>query len=158
MDDLPEAPTALILPPDAAPMVSLLDHYSSLPHTESSPILSTLDLTIPANQLRVQHAIAGGSVSLWDVVEAGAIEVTDLVAHYTEAVLEETGELKAGPMLTLLGPDGVWHTGSEFAYRALQTVCKLTRRLPPFDPPLKLRPVRLTSRARRQYQSLLLVE
>lgn len=141
---------------DLAPLASILDSYRALPHDERSPIVSSLDLRVPANQLIVQRAIAGGSISLWDVPEGTVIEIEHLVAHYTEAVLEETGELSAGPMLTLIGPKATYHTGSEYAYRALQTIAKLTGRRPPFDPPLRILPMRLTSRGRRQYQSILL--
>lgn len=135
--------------------IGLLSHYSALPHAEGAGLMTTLDLSLRANVLIVQQALAGESESLWDCKPERIIRVSDLIAHYTEAVDEETGGTRSGPMLTLIGPDGVFHTGSQFAFRALQTIALLTGR-PPWNPPVAIRAQRCTSRNKKQYQSILL--
>jgi hypothetical protein len=135
----------------------ILSHWSSLPHEEGQVIVSTLNMVDPRNRILIQQAIAGESESLWDVCAKGPaeIEVQDIIAHYTEYESEETpGELRRGPMLTLIGPSGRWHTGSEYAFRALQ-VCALLGDLPPWEPPMRFRVQRALSRNKRDYQTLL---
>lgn len=135
----------------------MLSHYSSLPSSEGAGLMTTLDLGVRANVIAVQNALHGESESLWDQKPERIIRVADLIAHYTSYVSEETGEEHSGPMLTLLGPDGVFHTGSQYAFRALQDIAFLAGR-PPWIPPIVIRAVRVTSRNKRQFQSLILVE
>lgn len=137
--------------------IGLLSHYSALPHAEGAGLMTTLDLTQRANVLIVQEALAGGGESLWDLPPDKIIRVSDLIAHYTTSTDEETGEERSGPMLTLIGPDGTFHTGSEFAFRNLQSIALLTGR-PPWNPPVAIRAKRQRSRNKREYQSILLAE
>jgi hypothetical protein len=135
----------------------MLAHWSALPQSEAGGIMTTLDLTKRANVITLQNAVAGESTSLWDCEPSAVILVSHLVAHYATRFSEETGEEQSGPMLTLIGPDGIFHTGSQYAFRALQLCAPLCGR-PPWHPPIKLRPVRCKSRNDRQYQSIVLVE
>lgn len=137
--------------------LGMLSHYSSLPSAEGAGLMTTLDLAVRANVILVQNALHGESESLWDQKPERIIRVADLIAHYTSYVSEETGEEQSGPMLTLLGPDGVFHTGSQYAFRSLQDIAFLQGR-PPWIPPIMIRAVRITSRNKRQFQSIVLVE
>lgn len=135
----------------------ILAHYSALPHSEEAGIVTSLDLSQRVNALALQNAIAGESKSLWDCKPGEVIEVSDIIAHYATRRDEETGEETSGPMLTLLGPSGIFHTMSQYAFRALQLCAPLCGR-PPWNPPIKLRPVRCRSRNNREFQSLVLAE
>ncbi len=137
--------------------LGILSHYSALPQSEGAGIMTTLDLTERQNVIALNHALNGDSESLWDQKPDRIIRVTDLVAHYGERMNEETGEMQCGPMLTLIGPDGIYHTGSQYAFRALQLIALLDGR-PPWYPPKAIRAVRNTSRNKRQYQSIVLAE
>ena len=137
--------------------LGILSHYSALPHSEGAGMMTTLDLTQRANIIALNHALNGESESLWDLPPDQVIRVTDLIAHYGERTNEDTGELVKGPMLTLLGPDGIYHTGSQYAFRALQMIA-LTDGRPPWHPPKAIRAVRNRSRNKRNYQSIILVE
>jgi Phage Single-stranded DNA-binding protein len=139
------------------PKIGMLSHYSALPSQEGAGIMTTLDLSLRDGVVMVQQALAGESESLWDQRPDRVIRVTDLIAHYAERIDEETGETISGPMLTLIGPDGVYHTGSQFAFRALQSIAILAGPAP-WNPAIKIRPVRVRSRNKREFQSLLLVE
>lgn len=137
--------------------MGMLSHYSALPNAEGAGLMTTLDLGVRANVVLVQNALHGESESLWDQKPERIIRVADLIAHYTSYVSEETGEEQSGPMLTLLGPDGVFHTGSQYAFRSLQDIAFLQGR-PPWIPPIMIRAVRVKSRNKREFQSLVLVE
>lgn len=135
----------------------ILSHYSTLPHKEGAPVVSTLDLRTEANRLLVHKAVAGESVSLWDLCAKGPleIEVADIIAHYTEYESEESpGEIRSGPMLTLIGPSGIFHTGSQFAFRALQ-LCAQLGDPAPWEPAMRFLVQRQLSRAKRDYQTLI---
>lgn len=119
--------------------------------------MTTLDLSERKNVLAVQAALAGDSDSLWDAEPDQIILVSDLIAHFAERTDDETGETTAGPMLTLIGPDSVWHTGSQYAFRCLQSIAYLTGR-PPWNPPIAVYARRKRSRNKREYQTLILAE
>lgn len=135
----------------------MLQSYAALPHSEDAGILTTLDLTQRSNVVLLQNALAGDSVSLWDVQPDRIIRVNDMVAHYSHYISEETGEEVSGPMLTLIGPDGIYHTGSEYAFRGMQMIAYAHGR-PPWRPPVSIRAIRCRSRKQREYQSIILVE
>lgn len=137
--------------------LGMLSHYNSLPSQEGAGLMTTLDLAIRSNLVMVQAAMCGDSESLWDQKPERIIRVSDLIAHYAEYMNEESGEIQSGPMLTLIGPDGIFHTMSQFAFRALQSIAYLQGR-PPWVPPIMIRAVRVNSRNKRQFQSILLVE
>jgi hypothetical protein len=135
----------------------ILSSYSHLPHAEDAGVQATLDLTDPRNRVLVHAAVAGESASLWDLCAYGPaeIDVQHLIAHYAEYESEETpGEIRKGPMLTMIGPGGIYHTGSVFAFRALQLAAQLGD-VPPWDPPMRFQARRASSRNRRQYQTLI---
>lgn len=156
---LAEAEAALdaVLPIPAAPKLGLLAHYSSLPAVEGAGIMTTLDITSSAGQMALIAAVNGESASLWDLPAGAVVTIQHIVAHFTTSVDEETGEERCGPMLTLIGPEGNYHTGSQFAFRALQLVAML-RGAPPWHPPIRVRPVRVRSRNKRDFQSIVLAE
>lgn len=139
------------------PQLGILAHYSALPAVEGAGVMTTLDLTRRENLITVQNALSGKSESLWDIDPQMVIHVQHVIAHYAERVDEETGEETSGPMLTLIGPDGNYHTGSKYAFRALQAIACLCGPAP-WNPPIALRAVRQRSRNKREYQSLILVE
>lgn len=146
-----------IRPPALAVQLGVLAHYSDGPMTDDAGIITTLDLRDPMAQVELQQALAGDSESLWDVKPDHIIRVEHVVRHYAEAQDEETGEIRSGPMLTLIGPDGVYHTMSKYAFRSFQLIAHL-RGAPPWRPPIMIRAVKPTSRNKRQYQSVQLVE
>jgi hypothetical protein len=137
----------------------ILAHWSALPQREDHPIVSTIDLADPRNRTLIHAAVAGESESLWDICAKGAveIEVQDIIAHYAEYESEESpGEIRTGPMLTLIGPGGTYHTGSQYAFRALQLVAQLGD-IPPWLPPMRFLVRRQLSRAKRDYQTLICI-
>ena len=145
---------------DTAPAMTdlgILQHYSALPSQEGAGLMTTLDLSQRANIVLVQNALADESLSLWDCRPDDVIQVSDLIAHYAERTDEETGETTRGPMLTLVGPECTYHTGSQFAFRALQSIAVLVGR-PPWRPPIRIRAVRVRSRNKREFQSIVLAE
>lgn len=153
-------PDTEIVPVEATPLslgadLGLLAHWSALPAAPNHGIMTTLDIGDPEQAARVVNALNDASESTWDVESGQVIRVSDLIAHYNESIDPQTGELRAGPMLTLLGPDGTWHTGSQFAFRALQRIA-LVKGRPPWDPPVRLIPVRPRSRNARNFQSFVL--
>lgn len=157
--DLADAERALdaVLPIPAAPKLGLLAHYSSLPAVEGAGIMTTLDVTTSAGQQALSVAVLGESASLWDLPAGAVVVIQHIVAHFATAVDGETGEVRSGPMLTLIGPEGCYHTGSQFAFRALQLIAML-RGAPPWHPPIRVRPVRVRSRNKRDFQSIVLAE
>lgn len=155
-----DVPSIIEVPAGLAPSTTdlgILSHYSALPALEGAGVMTTLDLRQPANIVRLQHALAGSSDSLWDLSPDRVLGITDLAAHYASAVDEETGEIRSGPMIALIGPDGVYHTGSQFVFRALQLIAMLKGR-PPWQPPIRMRAVRVRSRNKREFQSIVLAE
>lgn len=144
-------------PPALLVELGCLAHYSDGPMSEDAGIITTLDLRDPPAQLQLQAALAGDSESLWDQKPERVIRVEHVIRHYAEAQDEETGEIRAGPMLTLIGPDGTFHTMSKYAFRAFQLIAHL-RGAPPWRPTIAIRSVKPTSRNKRQYQSVLLAE
>lgn len=135
--------------------LGLLSHWSALPHQEGAGIVTTLDITRPAVAVELQNILCGETESLWDMSPDDLLAITDFTATFGRGINDETGEEWAGPIVTLSGPDGAWHTKSEYAFRALQLIGYL-RGPPPWNPPLVVSPARCRSRNKRQYQSILL--
>lgn len=153
----PGPETSVLVAPKPNGLVGVLAHWSQLPRSYADPIITTLDLSIPANAVRVQNAIDGDSPSIWDMPAGTLIEVTDLAFSYAEWTDKKTGEHKSGPIMTFIGPTSACHTGSEFAFRALQRIATL-RGAPPWNPPLILATKTGISRDKNEYQTLLLRE
>lgn len=151
------ANAAPIRPPALMVQLGVLAHYSDGPMTEDDGIITTLDLRDAAAQVALQQALAGYSESLWDCKPERIVRVEHVVRHFAEAQDEETGDIRSGPMLTLIGPDGVFHTMSKYAFRSFQLIAHL-RGAPPWLPPIMIRAFKPTSRNKRQYQSVQLVE
>lgn len=144
-------------PPALLVQLGVLAHYSDGPMSEDGGIITTLDLRDQSAQLQLQHALSGDSESLWDLKPERILRAEHVIRHYAEALDEETGEIRGAPMLTLVGPDGVFHTMSKYAFRSFQLIAHL-RGAPPWRPPIMIRASKPTSRNKRQYQSVQLVE
>ena len=139
------------------PNLGLFAHYSALPAAEGAGLITTIDMSGPRAVVMLQNILAGGGESLWDQPPERIIHVVNATAHFATATDDETGEVRSGPMITLSGPDGNFHTMSQYAFRALQLIAIL-RGAPPWHPPIAVQAVRLRSRNKRDYQSVLLVE
>lgn len=111
-------------PPELLP--SVLMHYSGLPSSERAGVITTMDIADRGQAIALQRILAGESESLWDVEGSPVIRVEHITAHFAVQVDEETGECVGKKFLTLSGPDGVYHTASEWAYRDLQRAALLT--------------------------------
>jgi len=134
----------------------LLAHWSLLPHQDGLPALATWDITTKEGKERLAVALTARSVTLWDLCEEKPveIEVGELTACYGEFESEDKpGELVTGPILTLIGPAGAFHTCSEFAFRSLQQIANVIGQ-PPWHPSIRVMVSRLTSRKRRAYLHL----
>jgi len=134
----------------------LLAHWSLLPHKDNLPALATWDITTREGKERLAVALTAPSKTLWHMCEEKPveIEVDELVACYGEFESEDKpGELVTGPILTLLGPAGAFHTGSEYAFRSLRQIANVIGP-PPWHPSIRLTASRLTSRKRRAYLHL----
>lgn len=105
---------------------AVLMHYSGLPSSESAGVITTYNLADRVQAITLQRILAGESESLWDVEGSPLIRVEHITAHYAVRTDEETGEVVGKKFLTLSGPDGVYHTASEWAYRDLQRAALLT--------------------------------
>lgn len=137
--------------------MGILAHYSALPHSPQAGISTTLDLTQPANVVLVQNVLASDDGTTWEMPPDAPFKVSDLIFHFVEKIDPKTGEDVSGPMMSMVGPDGVYHSGSQYAYRDLQRIA-LLRGMPPWHPPIVVRAVRSRSRNGKDYQSLMLVE
>jgi hypothetical protein len=136
--------------------MGILAHYSGVCDVEESPLVSSLDLTILENRITVQNALTAESVSLWKLAPERVIRVEHVIRHFVRTIDEETGEERAGPMLTLLGPDGQYHTMSEWAFRDFQNIVRACCP-PPWTPPIRIRALRVPTRKERIRQSIILV-
>lgn len=101
-------------------------HYSGLPSSESAGVITTMNLADRGQAIALQRILAGESESLWDVEGSPLIRVEHITAHFAVREDEETGEVIGKKFVTLSGPDGVYHTASEWAYRDLQRAALLT--------------------------------
>lgn len=147
----------VVAPRRLGPDIGMLSHYSELPHVEGMAVMTTLDMSDPVNGLRAQQILASESESLWDMPSDRVILVSELIAHYAESVDPETGEETRKAMLTMVGPGGIFHTSSKYAFRDLQHIAMLYR-MPPWYPPIAIRAERRKSNSKRSYQSIILVE
>ena len=111
-------------PGELLPVV--LMQYSGLPASESAGVITTMNLADRGQAIALQRILAGESESLWDVEGSPLIRIEHITAHFAVRVDEETGEVIGKKFLTLSGPDGVYHTASEWAYRDLQRAALLT--------------------------------
>lgn len=136
---------------------AVLASYSALPDSEAAGCVTTLDLSLRDNQRQLQNILAGESKSLWDAPADKIIRVKDITAHFAEVPDEETGEVVGKRIITLTGPDGIYHTCSQYAYRDLQRSVLLTG-WRPGDPPLKIRPSRARTRKGNTRQAIVLEE
>jgi len=134
----------------------LLSHWSLLPHNDGLPALATWDITTNEGKERLAIALTKPSKTLWDLCEEKPIEIEidELTACYGEFESEDKpGELVTGPIITLLGPAGAFHTGSEYAFRSLRQIANVIGP-PPWHPSIRVTASRLTSRKRRAYLHL----
>src|ERR1700730_10560714 len=108
--------------PTVARTGSFLANYSALPSTIDAPAICTWSLADVKGRAKLHQAINGKSVTLWDMCEQGpfAFEVTDLAAHFASYESEDKpGEIVEGPRICMIGPKGVYQSGSEYVFRAL---------------------------------------
>lgn len=117
--------------------------------------MTTLDLSNPDGPIMLQNILAGGGTSLWDLPADTIVRVEHVTAHGALVTDEATGEVTEKALITLSGPDGIFHTGSMYAFRALQLIGML-RGAPPWQPPVAIKAIRVPSRNKRDFQSVLL--
>lgn len=144
------APSA-IDPKPLAPVSRSIAVYEDLPHTVADRPICSWPLDTVEGRARLHQVISGTSSVLWDQCESAPLEIliTDLAAHYSSwESAENPGELIAGPMLTMIGPSGQWHTGSDAVYESLRQLMMLEGP-PPWNPALWLRVSRAPTRNKR---------
>jgi hypothetical protein len=157
-------PTEIDAPPAPIPTViragGFLVAYSALPSTIDAPAICTWPLTDIKGRARLHQAINGKSHTLWDCCENGpfVFEVTHLAANFGQFESEDRpGEIIEGPRIMMIGPKGVFGSGSEYTFRALQELAKLEG-LPPWNPPVVLCATRLPTRNKRTRMALELID
>jgi hypothetical protein len=109
---------------------AVLQHWSTLPTAESDPPCTTIDISDRAGRVELQNVLAGETKKLNDQPAGMCLSIRNLVVHYACAPDDETGEEKAGRILTLVCDEGLFYTMSEWAYRDLQRAAAVD----PWDP------------------------
>jgi hypothetical protein len=157
-------PTEIDAPPLNLPAVvraaGFLVSYEALPSTIDAPAICTWPLDTTKGRARLHQTINGKSMSLWDLCESGpfTFEVTDLAAHFASYESEDKpGEVIEGPRICMIGPKGVYQSGSEYVFRALQELAKLEG-LPPWNPSVVLCATRVPTRNKRTRMALELID
>lgn len=133
------------------PIQMAIASYSNLPQTPADKPICTWDLSTTEGRARLHQVISGESYSLWDSCESGEllITVSDMAAHFSSFQPQDgDGELVAGPMLTLIGPNRSYHSGSANVYESLRQLM-LLEGPPPWNPPVRLRISRAPTRNKR---------
>jgi hypothetical protein len=137
----------------------IVSTYDQLPQSMTSKPVCTWPLDTVWGRALLHQTIVGKNDSIWDACEKGPMEfrVQHLAAHYGEFESEESpGEIVAGPKISIVGPGGAYHTGSQWVWDSLRQLA-LIEGPPPWDPPVVLRAERLLTRNRRTRMALVYV-
>jgi len=138
------------------PLRILTGGYDLLPHTPDASPMCTWPLDTEAGCVKLHAVMQGGGITLWDVIGVNPITITvdHLAAHYGEFESESRpGEMVKGPIISLLGPMGTWHTNSEWVWLSIIQLIQLIGP-PPWLPPVILRAERMTTRKRNVRMAL----
>lgn len=117
-------------------------------------MFTSLDISSDEGKATLLMALQGENASLGDMI-GEEIEISHLVVHNVEVLDEDTGELLERDRIVIVQPDGTMLSAvSQGIRKSVQLLCALYR-LPPYDPPLRVKIVQTnTKRGRRLYQLL----
>lgn len=137
--------------PSTAIVVCPFTRYDLLPQEETARPICSWPIDTAAGRARLHQVIAGTSETLWDwcSLEPVELRITDLAAHFTSWSPEDRpDEVVAGPMLSLVGPDGIYHTCSPSVHESLKQII-LLEGPPPWNPAVVVRVERAQTRSKR---------
>jgi hypothetical protein len=156
-DALKNGQTAVIVLPADRKQAHPLMESTILPACPGDPPLTTWCLDDAAGRIKLQNVLVGETVSLWDLCdkEGWNFLCTDVCVRFASRIVDEaTGETKDGPLIYLVGPEGVFTTSSPSAYRALALV-QAVGFSAPWNPPMQLEARRNRSRNKREFLTII---
>lgn len=130
-----------------------------LPASAEDRPIATWDLGSMEGKLRLQQVLSGEATPLWDLCDQEPYEFacTDVCVRWASYEVEDgSGEVREGPKIYLLGPDGVFTTGSPSAYRALAMIDAVGIS-PPWNPAMTLIARRIKGRSKQQYLTIIAI-